>query len=82
MSSIQIMRRHGRRLGHRYYYDAIYSGGGAEGYQRSNAAYRKALALEPGRSDAAGSLAINLAETGNLDKALGRCAGAGKATSG
>jgi eukaryotic-like serine/threonine-protein kinase len=57
-------------LGHRYYYDAVYSGGGADGYQRSSGAYRKALALEPGRTDAAGSLAINLADTGNLEKGL------------
>ncbi|MGC2248787.1 MAG: protein kinase [Terriglobales bacterium] len=57
-------------LGHRYYYDAVYSGGGADGYQRSSGAYRKALALEPGRTDAAGSLAINLADTGNLQKGL------------
>ncbi|MGA7685390.1 MAG: protein kinase [Terriglobales bacterium] len=57
-------------LGHRYYYDAVYSGGGPEGYQRSNAAYQKALALEPGRTDAAGSLAINLADTGYLAKGL------------
>ena len=35
-------------LGHRYYYDAVYSGGGPEGYQRSNAAYQKALALDRG----------------------------------
>ena len=41
-------------LGHRYYFDAIYSGGGAEGYKRSNAAYQHALAIEPGRVSAAG----------------------------
>ena len=45
-------------LGHRYYYDAVYSGGGTEGYEHSNAAYRRALALESGRTNAAGSLAI------------------------
>jgi serine/threonine protein kinase/Tfp pilus assembly protein PilF len=56
-------------LGHRYYFDAVYSGGGPPGYERSNAAYRRALALEPGRTNAAGSLATNLADTGNLDKA-------------
>jgi len=56
-------------LGHRYYYDAVYSGGGAEGYEHSNAAYQRALALEPGRANAAGSLATNLADTGNLEKA-------------
>jgi|CZKY01.1.fsa_nt_gi serine/threonine protein kinase len=56
-------------LGRRYYFDAIYSGGGAAGYQRSNAAYQRALSLEPGRVSAAGLLATNEVETGNLDRA-------------
>lgn len=56
-------------LGLRYHYGAIYAGGGAADYDRSNAAYRRALALEPGRTNSAGSLATNLAETGNLEKA-------------
>jgi eukaryotic-like serine/threonine-protein kinase len=56
-------------LGRRYYFDAIYAGGGAAGYQRSDAAYRRALALEPDRVAAAGFLATNEVETGNLDKA-------------
>ena len=56
-------------LGRRYYFDAIYSDGGAAGYQRSNAAYKRAIALEPGRVDAAGFLATNEVETGNLDRA-------------
>jgi hypothetical protein len=56
-------------LGRRYYFDAIYSGGGAAGYQRSNAAYQRALSLEPGRVSAAGFLAANEVEAGNLDKA-------------
>ena len=56
-------------LGHRYYYDAIYSGGGAAGYQRSNAAYQRALSLEPGRPFAAEFLVTNEVEAGNLDKA-------------
>ena len=56
-------------LGRRCYFDAIYSGGGAAGYERSNEAYRKALAIEPGRASAAGFLATNLVETGNLEKA-------------
>ncbi len=56
-------------LGRRYYFDAIYSGGGAAGYQRSNAAYQRALSLEPGRVSAAGFLATNEVETGNLDQA-------------
>jgi TolB-like protein/tRNA A-37 threonylcarbamoyl transferase component Bud32 len=57
-------------LGHRYYYDAVYSGGGTDGYSKSNSAYQHALTIEPGRTDAAGSLAINLADTGNLEKGL------------
>jgi TolB-like protein len=56
-------------LGRRRYFDAIYSGGGPAGYQRSNAAFLRALALEPGRVSAAGFLATNEVETGNLDKA-------------
>jgi hypothetical protein len=56
-------------LGRRYYFDAIYSGGGASGYQHSNAAYQRALSLEPGRVGAAGFLAANEVESGNLDKA-------------
>ena len=56
-------------LGHRYYYYAVYAGGGAAGYERSNAAFQRALALEPGRTNSAASLATNLAETGNLEKA-------------
>ena len=56
-------------LGRRRYFDAIYSGGGTAGYQRSNAAYQRALSLEPGRVSAAGFLAANEVEAGNLDKA-------------
>ncbi len=57
-------------LGHRYYYDAVYGESGTQGYDRSNVAYQKAVALEPGRTDAAGSLAINLADNGNVAKGL------------
>ena len=56
-------------LGRRLYFDAIYSGGGAAGYQRSNDAYRRALALDGGSVDAAGFLAANEVESGNLDRA-------------
>jgi len=56
-------------LGWRYYFDAIYSDGGEAGYERSNAAYQRALLLEPGRVSAAGLLAANEAEGGNLDRA-------------
>jgi Tfp pilus assembly protein PilF len=56
-------------LGWRYYFDAIYSDGGEAAYERSNAAYQRALLLEPGRVSAAGLLAANEAEGGNLDRA-------------
>ncbi len=56
-------------LGRRRYFDAIYAGGGAAGYQRSNAAYQRALALEPGRVGAAGFLAANEVEAGLLGQA-------------
>ena len=56
-------------LGRRYYFDAIYSGGGEDGYKRSNAAYERALALEPDRVSAAGFLAQNHVEQGLLQQA-------------
>ena len=56
-------------LGRRYYFDAIYSDGGEAGYQRSNESYHRALLLEPGRVSAAGLLAAQEAEGGNLDRA-------------
>jgi eukaryotic-like serine/threonine-protein kinase len=56
-------------LGRRYYFDAIYSGGGEAGYRRSDAALRHALSVEPGRVGAAAFLATNEVESGNLDKA-------------
>jgi eukaryotic-like serine/threonine-protein kinase len=56
-------------LGRRYYFDAIYAGGGAAQYERSNAAYRKALKLEPGRVSSLGFLTTNEVEMGRLDKA-------------
>ena len=56
-------------LGRRYYFDAIYSDGGDAAYQRSNEAYHRSLLLEPGRVSAAGLLAAQEAEGGNLDRA-------------
>ena len=56
-------------LGRRYYFDAIYANGGAAQYDRSNEAYQRALSLEPGRVGAAGFLAANEVEMGQLDKA-------------
>jgi len=56
-------------LGRRYYFDANYANGGSAQYERSNDAYQKALSLEPGRVGAAGFLAANEVEMGQLDKA-------------
>jgi len=56
-------------LGRRYYFDAIYANGGSAQYERSNASYKRALSLEPGRIGAAGFLATNEVEMGQLDKA-------------
>ena len=53
-------------LGHRYYYDAYYGGGGEEMFQRSNAAYEKALALDPNLVGAASGLITNRVERGEL----------------
>ena len=44
-----------RSLGERYYYDSHYSDGGAAMFQRSIAAYERALALDPNFSDAGGA---------------------------
>jgi eukaryotic-like serine/threonine-protein kinase len=56
-------------LGRRLYFDAIYSGGGAAGYQNSDDAYRRALKLDGESVDAAGFLATNEVEAGKLDQA-------------
>ena len=56
-------------LGRRYYFDAIYAGGGSAQYEKSNDAYRKVLNLEPGRASALGFLTTNEVEMGRLDKA-------------
>jgi serine/threonine protein kinase len=56
-------------LGRRYYFDAIYSAGGAAGYEKSNDAYQHALKTEPWRITAAAFLAANEVEQGHLDQA-------------
>ena len=56
-------------LGLRYYYDSTYSTGGEEMFQRSSAAYERALALDPNRVGAAAQLIINRVERGELGKA-------------
>jgi eukaryotic-like serine/threonine-protein kinase len=58
-----------RALGERYYYDSHYWKGGEAMFQRSTAAYERALALDPDFSDAAGQLITNRVERGELGRA-------------
>ena len=56
-------------LGLRCYYDASYSDGGEDMFQRSTKAYERALALDPNRIVAAGQLITNRVERAELGKA-------------
>jgi TolB-like protein/predicted Ser/Thr protein kinase len=56
-------------LGLRCYYDADYSNGGEEMFQRSNKYCERALALDPNRMVAASQLVTNRVERGELGKA-------------
>jgi serine/threonine protein kinase/tetratricopeptide (TPR) repeat protein len=58
-------------LGVRTYYDADYSNGGEQMFQRSNKASERALDLDPNRIVAAGQLITNRVERGELTKAYG-----------
>jgi TolB-like protein len=57
------------QLGLRYYYDSYYGGGGEKMFQASNAAYVRALALDPNRAAAASNLITNRVERGELGPA-------------
>jgi len=57
------------QLGLRCYYDANYSDGGEEMFQRSNKAWERALALDPNRIVSDGQLITNRVERGELGKA-------------
>jgi TolB-like protein len=56
-------------LGQRYYFDSVYGGGGEGMFQRSTAAYERALALDPNRVGAASNLSVNRVERGELGRA-------------
>lgn len=56
-------------LGRRLYFDASYSGGGETVMQRSDAAYERALALDPNFVAASAHLIQNQVEAGELNKA-------------
>ena len=55
-------------LGLRYYYDSSYANGGAGMFEKSDAAYERALALDPNLGVAAGNLITNRVERGDLAK--------------
>ena len=56
-------------LGQRYYFDSAYGGGGEEKFQRSNAAYERAIGLDPNRVMAASLLITNRVMRGELGRA-------------
>ena len=56
-------------LGQRYYFDSAYGGGGEEKFQRSSAAYERAIGLDPNRVMAAGLLITNRVMRGELGRA-------------
>jgi serine/threonine protein kinase len=56
-------------LGLRCYYDSYFSGGGEEMFQRSNAAFERAISLDPNRMLAASHLITNRVERGELGRA-------------
>jgi TolB-like protein len=56
-------------LGLRCYFDSYYGGGGEEMFQRSNAAFERAISLDPNREAAASSLITNRVERGELGRA-------------
>ena len=56
-------------LGNRYYFDSQYSNGGEAMFQRSNAAFERAVALDPNFAGPAVGLIVNQVERGKLAKA-------------
>jgi serine/threonine protein kinase len=56
-------------LGRRYHYDSAYSNGGEAAFQRANAAFERALALDPNFIDPAGELTGAQVERGQFVRA-------------
>ncbi len=56
-------------LGQRYYFDSTFGGGGEEMFQKSNAAYERAVSLDPNRVMASSLLITNRVERGDLGRA-------------
>src|SRR5262249_42560175 len=61
-------------LGQRYYYDSHFGNGGEKMFQLSNAAYERALSLDPSRVAAASNLITNRWERGDRGPAYDRAA--------
>ena len=61
-------------VGQRYYFDATYSSGGEQMFQRSNTALERALALDPNLIVAASQLIVNRVDRGELGKAYASAA--------
>ena len=61
-------------VGQRYYFDATYSSGGEQMFQRSNTALERALALDPNLIVAASQLIVNRVDRGELSKAYASAA--------
>ncbi|HEV3513109.1 MAG TPA: protein kinase [Candidatus Sulfotelmatobacter sp.] len=56
-------------LGQRYYFDSTFGNGGEAMFQKSNAAYERALSLDPDRIIASSLLIVNHVERGELGPA-------------
>ncbi len=56
-------------LGRRYHYDSAYSNGGQAAFQRANAAFERAMALDPNFIDPAGELTGSEVERGQFVRA-------------
>jgi len=56
-------------LGQRYYFDSTFGNGGEAMFQKSNAAYERALSLDPDRIIASSLLIVNHVERGELGAA-------------
>ena len=56
-------------LGQRYYFDSTFGDGGEDKFQKSNAAFERAIALDPNRLLAASNLITNRVERGDLGRA-------------
>src|SRR5579859_5342961 len=56
-------------LGQRYYFDSTFSDGGETAFQKSNAAYERAISLDPDRITASSLLIVNHVERGELGAA-------------